>query len=394
MRKSPLALALLLAGLAGPAAHAAPRAAAAPPPLAEEPIPSVARLPEAWPKSWVLVHDFNFGSIVDGRVAVVDTASTAQPLKGFVRAAQFANMLFAPDKREIYTAETFYSRLTRGERTDAITIWDTVTLEPKGEIVLPGGKRQQSVTYTGVFQLVNAQKWALVANFTPAQSITVVDLAGRKVLGELDLPGCSHIYPTGERGFTTFCADGSLTSIQLDAAGKVASSQTVAGVQEIDQQAMFQMPAMVGRTAWFVTYRGQLKGFDLSGPVARPLPGQRSVGTAEGGQPEWRPGGWQVIAADAAGRLYVLMSPLGKEGSHKDGGSEVWVVDPASGQRTARIALKNPSISIAVTREPAPRLIALNAGAEVDVYDAGSGAFVHTLGKTVASNPLLITPVP
>ena len=64
-------------------------------------------------------------------------------------------MLVAPAKGEIYTAETFYSRLTRGERTDAITVWDMATLQDKGEILLPGGKRQQSVTYPHLFQFTN-----------------------------------------------------------------------------------------------------------------------------------------------------------------------------------------------------------------------------------------------
>ena len=368
--------------------------AAAPAPLPEEPIPSVVKLPADYPQSWVLVHDINFNAILDGRLVVVDTASPAQPLKGYVRAAQFANTLFAPAKREIYTAETFYSRLTRGERTDAITIWDTATLQPKGEIVLPGGKRQQGVMYTGTFQFTNADKWALVSNFTPAQSVTVVDLDGRKVLGEVDLSGCSHTYPTGTRGFTSFCADGSLISVQLDANGAVASSKTIDKVQDIDNQAMFQMPAMVGRIAWFVTYRGQLKGFDLSGPVAKPLATKLAVGTADGGQSEWRPGGWQVIAADAKGLLYVLMSPYGKEGSHKDGGTEVWVVDPASGKRTSRIVLQGHSASIAVTREAAPRLVVSRADAAIDVYDAATGAFIHSLGNRAAFTPLLLAPVP
>ncbi len=389
MRTSHHAIAFLLAVLG-----AAPGAAAPPAPLPEEPIPSVLKLPEDYPKSWVLVHDFNFNALVDGRIVVVDTAAPAQPLKGYVRAAQFANMLYAPDKREIYTAETFYSRLTRGTRTDAITIWDTATLQPKGEIELPGGKRQQSVTYTGTFQLTNAGKWALVSNFTPAQSVTVVDLEGRKVLGEIDLSGCSHTYPTGTRGFTSFCADGSLISVELDANGAVASSKTIAKVQDIDNQAMFQMPAMVGRTAWFVTYRGQLKGFDLSGAVAKPLAAKVSVGAAEGGQPEWRPGGWQVIAADANGLLYVLMSPYGKEGSHKDGGTEVWVVDPASGKRVNRIVLQGHSASIAVTHEAAPRLVVIRADTAIDIYDAVSGAFVHSLGTRTAFTPILIAPVP
>ncbi|KUR70865.1 amine dehydrogenase [Novosphingobium fuchskuhlense] len=373
--------------LSAPAAAAENRF---PQPLAEESLPSVAKLPAEWPLSWVTIHDFHFNAIIDGRIAVVDTANQVQPLKGLVRASQFANALIAKDKGEIYTAETFYTRLTRGERTDAITVWDMATLQPKGEIVLPGGKRQQSVTYPHLFQFTNGGKWALVANFTPAQSVTVVDLAARKVLGEIDLPGCSQIYPTGERGFTSLCADGSLFSVALDANGAAASSKSVPKVQDIDNQALFSTPAMVGKTAWFVSFHGMVQGFDLSGTVAKPLPGSFSVGTAEGGAPEWRPGGWQVINADASGKLYVLMSPYGKEGSHKDGGTEVWVVDPAKKARTMRIPLKGQTLAIAVTKESTPHLVAAQASGEIDIYDAATGAFVRSLGATVAANPILI----
>ena len=388
MRTTALVLAMLLAPVT---AGAAPKSKPLPP-LAEEPIPSVATLPADYPASWVLVHDFHFNALVDGRIAVVDTADEKLPLKGLVRAAQVANMLHSRQRHEIYTAETFYSRLTRGERTDAITIWDTATLQPKGEILLPGGKRQQSVTYTGLFQFTNAEKWAIIANFTPAQSVTVVDLEGRKVLGDIDLPGCAHIYPTGERGFSSLCTDGSIISIALDANGAVASSQSVRGVQDIDNQPLFGMPAMVGRTAWFVSYRGELRGFDLSGTVARPLPAKASVGTAEGGAPEWRPGGWQVIASDKAGLLYVLMSPNGREGSHKDGGSEVWVVDPVKNERLRRIDLGGQAVSITVTEEQTPHLVAARPDGAIDVFDAATGALVRRLGATAAFNPLVLTP--
>lgn len=231
-----------------------------------------------------------------------------------------------------------------------------------------------------------------MANFTPAQSITVVDLDGRKVLGEIDLPGCTHIHPTGERGFASFCADGSMISLQLDEKGAVASSVTLPAVHDVDKQPLFGMPAMVGKTAWFVSYTGQLRGFDFSGPVARPLPGSSSVGTADGGAPEWRPGGWQVIASDAAGLLYVLMSPNGREGSHKDGGTQVWVVDPVANRQVRRIDLGGLASSIAVTREAAPRLIVSRPDANIDVFDAQSGARVHGLGATAAFNPIVLTP--
>lgn len=382
-----LTLATALALAAVPAA-----AQGAPPPLAEEPLDGVTALPADYPPGWVLVHDFHFNALVDGRIAIVDTQDRKTPLKGLVRAAQFANMLHSPAKREIYTSETFFSRLTRGERTDAITIWDTATLQPKGEIVLPGGKRQQSVTYTGTFQFTNNEKWALVSNFTPAQSVTVVDLDGRKVLGEIDLPGCAHIYPTGDRGFSTLCTDGSVTSIALDENGVVASSKTIAGFQDIDRHPLFGMPAMIGRTAWFVSYMGELRGIDLSGPVAVPLKRTASVGKADGGTPEWRPGGWQVIASDAKGLLYVLMSPAGREGSHKDGGTEVWVIDPVANTRVSRIDLGGVAVSITVTHEAAPHLIVARPDGQIDTFDVATGALANHLGATAAFNPLVMTP--
>lgn len=394
MRFFALALALSVTGTClGGAALAAPAPAKAPFPkaLPEEPIPAVVKLPAQWPATWVLIHDFHFSSIVDGRVMLVDTAAIDGPVKGMVRAAQFANMLVSPTRGEVLTSETFYSRLTRGERTDAVTIWDMATLQPKGEIVLPGGKRQQSVTYPQLFQFTNADKWALVANFTPAQSVSVLDLDARKVIAEIDLPGCAQIYPTGERGFSSFCADGSLFSVKLGPDGQAVSSKTVDRVQDIDNQPLFSTPAWVGKTAWFVSYRGQVQAFDFSGEVGKPLPGTFNVGTAEGATPEWRPGGWQVIAADSAGKLYVLMSPAGREGSHKDGGTEVWVVDPVAKARTARIALRGVATAISLTKEAQPRLIVARGDGEVDVHDPVSGAFLRSLGAAGGANPILIT---
>lgn len=390
MRSFALAL-LLSASTSAVAAPAGTGAKAFAAPLAEEPIPAVGKLPAQWPAGWVLVHDFHFGSILDGRVMLVDTGAAQRPVRGMVRAAQFANMLVSPRRGEVLTSETFYSRLTRGERTDVVTIWDMATLQPKGEIVMPGGKRQQSVTYPQLFQFTNAEKWALVANFTPAQSVSVLDLDARKIIAEIDLPGCAQIYPTGERGFSSFCADGSLLSVKLGADGQAVSSRTVENIHDIDNQPMFGTPAWQGRTAWFVSYRGRIQGFDFSGEVGRALPGAFDLGTAEGAAPEWRPGGWQVIAADGAGRLYVLMSPNGREGSHKDGGTEVWVADPATRARVARIPLRGLASAIGLTREARPQLVVARADGVIDVHDAASGAFVRSLGTAGGANPILIT---
>lgn len=381
-------IALTLALAASVPACAAP--AAFPKPLADEPLQQVAQLPDHWPASFVLVHDVNFNAILDGRVTVVDTASPDLALKGIIRASQMGGALVSRRRGEVLTAETFYSRLTRGERTDAITIWDMKTLQPKGEIVLPGGKRQQSVIYPHLFQFTNNQKWALLANFTPAQSVSVIDIDARKVINEIDLPGCAQIYPTGERGFSSLCADGSIFSVTLDENGKAVSSSTIKNVQEIDHHALFSTPAYVGGTAWFVSQRGLLQGFDLSGPTAKVVPGAFLLGTSPGADPEWRPSGYQPINADAQGLLYVVMNPHGKEGSHKDGGTQVWVIDPVSKSRLRTINLQGPTLGIAITDEPEPHLIAAQGDGVVNVYDARTGAFVRTLGASVAFNPFII----
>lgn len=98
-----------------------------------------------------------------------------------------------------------------------------------------------------------------------------------------------------------------------------------------------------------------------------------------------------MIASDATGRIYVLMTPFGREGSHKDASTEVWVLDPASKSRVARIPMKGPSVSIEVTREASPKLVVARADSVIDIYDATSGAFVRTLGNHVAFNPLTIS---
>jgi len=355
-------------------------------PLAAEPTPTVAELPSHYPASYVFVHDLNFQSLVDGRVAVVDVDAPSAALKGQFSAAQLSVMLASARKSELYVAETYYSRLNRGERTDVITVLDKKTLSPTGEIILPGGKRGQFVTMPNAFQFTNGEKWGLVFNFTPGSSVTVVDLDTRKVLGDIDLPGCSLIYPTGERGFMSLCADGTMTSIALDAAGKLAGTTTSEAFNDIDGDPIFMAPALVGQTAWFVTFRGAFRAIDLSQASARDLGGFTLAGE-KSDVGEWRPSGWQVISASPDGKLFVLMNPAGKEGSHKDGGSEIWVVDPVKKARIARWPLRNPTVSIEVTAEQIPSLVAARHDGALDIYDAASGSFKRTIPH-VGNNPM------
>ena len=392
------AVAALTASAFGALLGAAPLAGAAtaayPQPLSLETIPASAALPASYPDSWMLVHDFNFNSIIDGRAAIVDVMAADTNLKGQIPVPQFGTIIAATKRSEIYTGDTFYSRLTRGERTDVVTIWDKATLAPKGEIPLPGNKRGQMVTIKNGFQLVNDEKWLLVFGFTPGASVYVVDLEARKVINEVSIPGCSMMYPTGQRSFSTLCADGTLSTITLDAAGQATTTVTSPKpVNDLDQNPMFMMPAMVGRTAWFATFKGQLHGFDLSGDTARDL-GSFSLGTAPDAAPEWRPGGWQVVTADKAGRVYVLMNPNGRDGSHKDGGSDVWVMDPVKRVLVQRITLETPGVSIEATRQAQPRLVVARADGVLDVYDVASGKLERSLGGAITFSPMTMSALP
>ena len=78
--------------------------------LAVETIPSVETLPEKYPDTWVFAHDFNFYSILDGKVAIVDVASPSRNFKGYIGASGFASFQHSTSRPELYSAQSFSSR--------------------------------------------------------------------------------------------------------------------------------------------------------------------------------------------------------------------------------------------------------------------------------------------
>lgn len=363
-----------------------------PQPLPTEEVGRSETLPEKYPASWLFLHDLYYTSMTDQRGVIVDIAAENRNLKGQFSSAQMGAIMPSASRGEIYSAESYYSRGSRGDRTDVLTIWDMKTLAPKSEILLPGGKRAQVSGLKNTLQLTNQSKWALVFNFTPAASVTIVDLDRRAVLADVDIPGCSLIYPTGQRGFSSLCADGTIASIVLDEKGRAVKTVSSKPFNDIDNDPMFMTPAMVGKTAWFVTFMGNFKAIDLSGDVTRVLGGFSIKKPVEGGAPEWRPGGYQLIASDPAGLLYVLANPWGRNGSHKDGGNTVWVVDPVKKSLIRTIPLSNHSISLEVTREAKPSLVTARADGNLDIYDVATGKLTRSI-LGVGMAPTTITAV-
>ena len=342
--------------------------------LPPEPIPSVATLPDEYPDSWIFAHDVNFGALVAGRVAIVDVSADSYEYKGMVDAGQFASFTESRTRKELYVAETFYSRTTRGERTDAVTIYDKSTLTPVDEILLPGGKRAQLVANEYTLQLIDRDRLLLVFNFTPAASVTVIDLANRKVIAEHEISGCGMIFPTGRRGFSTLCANGSMLTYQLKKDGSIRKQTRLEPFFSVDDDPVFDKPVYLNGRAYFPSFKGKVHVLDMKAGMPAVKDAWSLVSQQEMNQ-GWRPGGWEIIAGEGDNLIYVLMHAGGVDGSHKNGGSEVWVYDVGDKQRVRRLPLKTPGFSIEVVERDQDKsyLVVNNLSMNLDVY--------HTDGK-------------
>jgi methylamine dehydrogenase heavy chain len=344
-------------------------------PLPIETSGAVKTLPAAFPSRWVFLDYIASPGLSDSKIELLDPgARSAKQVIGQIGADYYANFLQGTARPELYVAETFFSRGTRGTRTDVITIYDAKTLTPGGEIVLPGARRWVGVMQPNAFQFADHEKLGLVYNFTPASSVTVVNLETRQVLSQVPLPGCALIYPTGPRGFSSLCANGTMLGVQLDGAGAVSSQTETPPFNDLADDPLFSAPATIGATNFFISYKGRVQPIDLSAAAPRLLPAWSLV-TEEEAKANWRPSGSQLAVVGAGGRLFVIMQPNGKDGSHMDGGNEVWVFDTASHAKVATIKLKSMAQCIGVSGDEHPQLLATTLSATLDSYDAATGAF-------------------
>ena len=120
---APLALALLV--------PAAARAA-----VPADPAALVQSLPRPASPHWVWVNDFVFPHMVSGKAMLVD-GDSGRFLGELDTGFGSMHVVLAPDGQVIYSPETYFSRGTRGERTDVVTLYDPSHLSPLGEIAIP-----------------------------------------------------------------------------------------------------------------------------------------------------------------------------------------------------------------------------------------------------------------
>jgi methylamine dehydrogenase heavy chain len=363
-----------------------------PPPLPIEPTGVIQTLPASYPPSWFLVHDASFFHMSDGKVYVIDTAAAtlAAQVKGTFNVSLIGNIAQSPKRGEIYATETFHSRGSRGDRLDVLTIFDTRTLAPKGELILPTGKRFMGLPQHYAVLPLNDERWLGVANFSPATSVTLVDLDSRKIIGEIPTPGCVLAYPTGKRGFSSLCADGRFLSTELAADGSIAKQVRTDVFFDSNTSPIYERPTIIGSTAYFPSFAGLVYPVDISGSVAKVGEPWNLVPEAERAG-KWAPGGLGLSDKDDQGRFYIIMHPDATDGTHQRGGPEVWVYDPVAKQRVQRIALKSWGLSLALSRGEDPVLMVVNPNdMSLEMYNTGSGEFIRTITGFGQATPLLV----
>src|SRR5215813_5844766 len=130
--------------------------------------------------------------------------------------------LRSPDDREIYIAESYFSRGVRGERTDVVTVYDGRTLAPLQEINIPP-KRAEYYPGNASSALSDDGHFLAVFNLTPMTSLSIVDVQARHFVAEVPTPGCSLVYGAGPRRFLMLCANGGALVVTVDDQGTAAT---------------------------------------------------------------------------------------------------------------------------------------------------------------------------
>lgn len=336
----------------------------------------VEALPERLHPHWVWVADFAGSAMPDGRAYLYDGDSGR--MLGMLNTGYSFNALNIPKHyREVYSAETYYSRTTRGQRTDLVSVYDPVKLSPVAEVEIPP-KRASTIPRLADSALTDDDRFLSVFNLTPAASLSIVDVVERKFTAEIMTPGCAMTYAAGDRRFFALCGDGSLMMVTLTDAGAQAAIEKSAPFFDAHKDPILETGARLGDAWLFVSVLGKIHIVDLAGEQPA-FPEPWSYLTAAEREANWRAGGMQPLALhEARQRLYLLMRQ-GDFFSYEDPGPEIWVYDLKTRKQVGKIKTRQPSLSIAVSQDEAPLLYAITENLDqLDIYD-GAGQYLRSV---------------
>ena len=318
---------------------------------------------------WLVINDPNFIGYLDSKVYLVD-ADSSRMLGMLSTGAWHSATEFSPSFDMFYSPETYYTRGNEGERTDVVRFYDVTNLTNQGEVVIPP-KRGAGAPHRAYSGRSDDGRFVYVVNMTPAMSTTVVDVENRRVAAEIDTPGCTMVYPTGDRSFLSLCGNGTMQETRLTEDGELASTRRSDVVFDPNADPITEKAARVGDVWYFVSFAGHVHEITvtdgtpaLSAKWSMMSDAERAAG--------WRPGGSHLIAAHVDAGLFVTMNDQGDH-SHKVAGKEIWQFDLGNRQRLRRLKPEEPVNQLAVSSDSSPLLAAGTEGPLIYLYDAGSG---------------------
>ena len=359
-------------------------------PLSKDIFGKVATIPETPHPHWVWIYDMAASSMPDGRAYLYD-GDTAR-LLGMLSTGYSFNALNIPGHyREVYSAETYYARTTRGERTDVVSIYDPSKLSFVAEVEIPP-KRASTIPRLADSALTDDDRFMAVFNLTPAASLSIVDVEQRRFAGEVMTPGCAMAYGAGDRRFFALCSDGSLLLINLTDEGAQASAQRSEPFFNALEDPILETGVRHGDTWYFLSVLGKVHPVEIAadGPVFSDTWWYLDEKDRAA---NWRIGGMQAVTLHkATQRLYILMHQ-GDFYSYEDPGPEVWVYDLETRARVEKFSTRQQSISIAVSQDNSPLLYTITEDlSSLDIYDASSGEYLRSAGE-LGITPFLIGPL-
>ncbi|WP_373873601.1 amine dehydrogenase large subunit [Pseudomonas pseudonitroreducens] len=331
------------------------------------------------------IVDVEFENFIAGRVTVVDPEQ--KKMLGMVSTGFVAPSTLSHDEKTLYSADTFYSRGTRGVRTDVLTAWDTSNLRPKWEVEIPA-KRASILTQKYALGTSSDDRFVYIYNFTPSTSVTVVDTQEKKVASEIAISGCVLNYPVGKRAFASLCGDGQLQITRIGDDGKeTGRSQTP--FFDPNKEKLNERGLAVGETYFFVTTDGMVKPVDVSGDKPKMLPSW-SLTTDEERKKGWGTGGWQLMAvAPKLNRMYVLMHEEHSAGKWEDPSPFIWVYDLKTQKKIGTLEAPKPVWSLHATTDDKPLLLGTDIEGGLQIFDLKTGKYNGAMDK-IAKTPILV----
>jgi len=331
-----------------------------------------------------------FFAFPDGKAFLVD-GDSGRMLGMLSTGFSFTSVLVPKSRAVIYAPETYFSRGTRGTRTDVVSLYDATHLLPVGEIEIPP-KRASVMPMPGAQALTDDDRFLLIYNFTPAQSVTVVDTQSRKFVGEIETSGCALAYPTGPRSFFSICGDGALLATTLTDGGTLAHRERTAELIDVLKDPLSEKGVRRGDTWLFASFEGVLHPLRATAASVEAQPTWPLFTPQELAQ-HWRTGGLNHLAVHGgSGRLFSIVHQGGPE-TREELGEEVWVYDVASRKRAQTITMRNKVGSIQVSQDSHPLLFACAMeNNRLDIYDATSGKYLRTVEPLGQTPALLVTP--